>query len=103
MARGDVDLDCREVRVRGENTKEEETRFLPISTRLAAVLEMAKADPAGCEYRSTAYLFGVLGQQVKNISKAWEICVLRAHDHEPRWAKGGKLSKESRATLRAID
>jgi integrase len=100
---GDVDLDRREVRVRGENTKDEETRFLPISTRLAAVLEMAKADPAGCEYPSTAYVFGVLGQQVKNISKAWETCVLRAHGHEPNWVKGGKLSKESRANLRAID
>jgi integrase len=38
----DVDLDRREVRVRGENTKDEETRRLPISTRLAAVLEMAQ-------------------------------------------------------------
>ena len=32
--------------MRGENAKDEETRFLPISTRLAAVLEMAKGDPA---------------------------------------------------------
>jgi integrase len=99
----DVDLDGREVRVRGENTKDEETRFLPISTRLAPVLEMAKADPAGREYPSIAYVFGVLGKQVKNVSKAWETCVLRAHGHEPKWAKGGKLSEESRASLRAID
>jgi integrase len=99
----DVDLDRREVRVRGENTKDEETRRLPISTRLAAVLEMAQTGPDGKKYSTGAYVFGVLGERVKRTKKAWETCVLRAHGHEPRWAKNGKLCPESRAALRAID
>ena len=99
----DVDLDRREVRVRGENTKDEETRRLPISARLAAVLDMARTDPDGQRYRPSAYVFGELGERVRRITKAWDTCVLRAHGHEPRWAQHGKLSAESRAALRAID
>ena len=99
----DVDLDRREVRVRGENTKDEETRRLPISTRLAAVLEMAQTGPDGKKYSAEDYVFGVLGERVKRTKKAWETCVLRAHGHEPRWATNGKLCPESRAALRAID
>jgi integrase len=45
----------------------------------------------------------VLGERVKRTKKAWETCVLRAHGHEPRWVKHGKLCAESRAALRAID
>ena len=99
----DVDLARREVRVRGENAKDEETRCLPISTRLAAVLDMAKTDPTGREYSQTAYVFGVLGQRVRNINKAWKTCILRAHGLEPRWTNHGKLAEESRTALRAID
>jgi integrase len=43
----DVDLQRRELRVRAVNAKDGEDRVLPISTRLAAELEMAKLDPAG--------------------------------------------------------
>jgi integrase len=83
--------------------KTERARELPLSSRLLAVLEMAKMDPAGREYPQTAYVFGILGQRVRNINKAWKTCVLRAHGVEPRWAKGGKLSEESRMTLGVID
>jgi hypothetical protein len=64
---------------------------------------MAKLDPAGREYPSTAHVFGVLGERVSSIGKAWESSVLRAYGHEPQWATGGKLSEASRAALRAID
>jgi integrase len=100
---GDVDLDRRELRVRGENTKDAETRRLPISIRLAGVLEMAQAGPGGTKYSTSHYVFGVLGGRVKRTKKAWETCVLRAHGHEPRWAKNGKLCPASRAVLRAVD
>jgi integrase len=99
----DINLERREVHIRGEHAKDEETRQLPISTRLAAVLEMARTDPAGREYPPTAFVFGILGEPVGSIQKAWETCVLRAYGHEPKWATGGKLSAESRATLRSID
>ncbi len=100
---GDVDLDRSELRVRGENTKDAETRRLPISIRLAGVLEMARVGPGGTKYSTSHYVFGVLGERVKRTKKAWETCVLRAHGHEPRWAKNGKLCPASRATLHGID
>jgi integrase len=99
----DVDVDHRELRIRSETAKDEETRRLPISMRLAPVLEMAKTDPAGQTYPATAYVFGSFGRRVTNVSKAWKTCVLRAHGHEPVWASGGKLAEASRAALRAID
>jgi hypothetical protein len=43
----DVDLDCRELTIRAEKAKTRRTRRLPISSRLLAVLEMRRFDPAG--------------------------------------------------------
>jgi integrase len=98
----DVDLERKEIRVRSETAKDDEMRRLPISTRLSAVLDMAKTDPSGREYPHGAHVFGVLGEQVSNISKAWSTCVLRAHGYEPIW-KAGKLARESRAALKVVD
>jgi integrase len=75
---------------------------LPISARLAAVLTMAKTDPAGHEYPTTAYVFGELGEKVHTSKRAWETCVLKAHGHDPVWRKTA-LAPESRAVLKAID
>jgi integrase len=77
---GDVNLDRGELRIRGEKAKDGDTRVLPISMRLAAVLKMAKTDPAGKDYTSDAYVFG----------------------HEPTWYKTG-LAPASRAALKAIN
>jgi hypothetical protein len=51
----DVDLERRELRIRTENTKDQQDRDIPISTRLAAALEMAKLDPEAEEYELDAY------------------------------------------------
>jgi integrase len=93
----------RELLVRAENAKDGDSRTIPLSARLAGVLEMARTDPAGRGYSPATYVFGILGQPVRTVKKAWETCVLRAHGHEPVWAKGGKLSEGSRAALAAID
>jgi hypothetical protein len=45
---------------------------LPISNRLAGVLEMAKTDPAGDEYKPDANVFGEFGLQIDNTKRAWE-------------------------------
>jgi integrase len=45
-------------------------------------------------------VFGVLGERVKSIKKAWQTCVLRAQGHEPVSRTNGKLD-EARAALRA--
>jgi integrase len=99
----DVALQRGELLIRAENAKDGKVRTVPISTRLAAVLEMANTDPAGRKYQPSAHVFGVLGQPILTIKKAWESCVLRAYGHEPKWARGGKLAGESRATLATID
>lgn len=99
---GDVHLERGEVTIRAENAKDGDTRVLPISTRLAAVLKMAKTDPAGKDYKPADYVFGELGHQVDNVKRAWETCVLKAHGYEPAWQKTG-LAPASRAALAAID
>ncbi|HWF83596.1 MAG TPA: tyrosine-type recombinase/integrase [Vicinamibacterales bacterium] len=98
----DVDRARGEIRIRAEKAKDAEDRVLPISTRLAGVLEMAKTDPAGKEYGADAYVFGELGEQVENVKRAWETAVLKAHGHEPAW-QGSGLAPASRAALAAID
>jgi integrase len=98
----DVDLDDRVLTVRAETAKDDETRLLPISQRLAAVLTMAKTDPAGEDYPREAFVFGEFGEQVGSIKRAWETAVLKAHGIKPVW-NGGKLSTGCRAHLRRID
>jgi integrase len=102
---GAVDVKKRTVFIRAEETGAKKTRrprLLPISTRLEAVLEMAKVDPAGKDYTSEQYVFGQLGARVQDVKKTWETAILKAHQHEPEWAASA-LSKDSRAHLRAID
>jgi integrase len=86
-------------------TKPGEWREIPISSRLRAVLEMARLDPAGQELPPDAYVFGDdVGAAAAFPHKAWETTVLKAHGHEPRWEPGkGKLTAASRAQLQALD
>jgi integrase len=101
----DVNMDKRTVFVRAVEVGAKKTgraRLLPMSARLAAVLEMARLDPAGRVYPPPAYVFGTLGARVKSVKKAWVTAVLRAHDHQPEWVTG-KLSVASRERLQAID
>jgi hypothetical protein len=51
--------------------------------RLAAVLTMAKTDPADGEYPPEAFVFGEHGERVGTIKKAWETTVLKAHGVKP--------------------
>ena len=103
---GDVDLPQRSLLVRAIEQgakKTGQSRHVPISARLAAVLEMARTDPTGAGYLPTAYVFGWAGERVKSIDKAWQTCVLRAHGYEPVWTTNGKLDRCSRIVLRAIN
>ncbi len=98
----DVNVERRELRIKGETAKDGEVRVLPISPRLAGVLEMAKLNPAGKEYKLTAFVFGEVGERILSTKRAWETAVLKAHGYVPVWGKG-KLAAESRARLRDID
>lgn len=115
----DVDLTRKELTVRAEKAKTNTTRILPISTRLAGILEMARTaletqltaahdDPLSADDLqravARAYVFGdAIGGEVKRIKRAWATAVLKAHGYTPQWTKGNKLAAESRAALQAID
>ena len=101
----DVDLNRKELMVRAENAKDDEHRYIPISRRLRAVLEMARHDPAGHVHGPTAYVFGNrVGRRVSSPKKAWETAVLKAHGHTPVWVKGAhRLAPASRAAYQAVD
>lgn len=105
----DVTMDNRTVFVRAVEVGAKKTgrsRLLPMSARLAAVLEMARLDPAGRAYPPTAYVFGELGRRQGSIKKAWATAVLKSHGYMPEWIRTGKrnaLSHQSRAQLKTID
>ena len=100
----DVNLERREMTIRSETTKTKTGRVIPISTRLAAVLEMARTDPTGKGFGPEAFVFGdVTGAQIKDIKRAWETCVIKAHDHTPMWTRDHALAAASREALRVAD
>jgi integrase len=98
-----VHLDRRTMQIRASTAKDNETRTLPISDRLAAVLQMLQTDPAGKPHPPEAFVFGECGQRVKTVKRAWQTAVLKAHGQTPVWTAGAKLSPASRAALKAID
>jgi integrase len=102
---GDVDLERRQVTIRGEHAKDGETRTLPLSSRLRAVVEMTRFDPAGEKLPPTAAVFGdELGGRVTCIKKAWETCVLKAHGESVAFVpKTHRLTAECRAALKRIN
>jgi integrase len=100
----DVNLDRREMTIRSETTKTRTGRVIPISARLLAVLKMAQTDPTGKDFGPEAFVFGdAVGQQIGDIKRAWETCVLKAHGHTPSWLRNHSLSPASREALRAAD
>jgi integrase len=108
----DVSLSRHEIHLPAEKTKTRTARTVPISVRLHAVLKRIRKGPDGKEHKPSAYVFGnEVGEQVKNVKRAWQTAVLKAHGHEPTWTwtkktakKGsGKLSPESRQAYREID
>ncbi len=57
-----------EIHLPAGKTKSKKPRYLPISSRLRAVLEMRRTDPAGGELPADAYLFGnELGEPIKSV------------------------------------
>ena len=115
----DIDLTRKELTVRAEKAKTNATRIVPISTRLAGILEMAHtavetqlkaahdAPLSADELQravARAYVFGdAIGGEVKSIKRAWATAVLKAHGYAPQWTKGNKLAAESRAVLQVLD
>ena len=85
-------------------TKTKRDRRIPISTRLRAILEMRRFDPAGQPHGRDRYVFGnELGQRVASTKRAWMTAVLKAHGEKPSYTATANLTPESRAALRAIN
>jgi integrase len=92
-------------------TKTKRDRVVPISTRLKAILEMRRLDPAGKQLPPEAYVFGnALGQRTQSIKTAWTLACRRAglvnfrfHDLRreagSRWIEGGTVLHEVRDFL----
>ena len=68
----DVNLERHELTVRALKAKTRTARIIPISSRLAAVLEMRRLDPDGRPHPSDAYVFGDrIGRQIKSVRASW--------------------------------
>ena len=69
----DVNLERRELTVQAVKSKTRTARMIPISSRLAAVLEMRSLDPAGKPFPPEAYPFGnPVGERATSVRTAWE-------------------------------
>ena len=85
-------------------SKTKTDRIIPISARLKGILEMRRLDPNGEPLAATDYVFGnEIGQQVKDIGRAWESATLKSQGHRVVVTKTDNLSPDCRAVLATID
>jgi integrase len=85
-------------------TKTRRDRRIPISTRLRGILEMRRFDPAKQPHESAAFVFGSeIGTRVRNVKRAWNTAVLKAHKVTPVYTDTANLDAASRQALAAID
>lgn len=85
-------------------TKTKTDRRIPISSRLKAILEMRRIDPAGQPMPADAYVFGTeIGTRVAGFKRAWDTARLKAHGHTPTYDAGANLSPEARTALARIE
>jgi integrase len=88
-------------------TKTNESRTVPLSTRLQAIMEMRRLDPKGEPLPLTAHVFGnEVGEQVLSIRTEWDLTTERArisnlHFHDLRREFGCRLL-EAGASLNAV-
>lgn len=86
-----------------QKTKTRTDRRIPISDRLRKIVAMRRFDPSGEPMAEDRYVFGnEIGQQVKDVKRAWMTAVLKAHGHKPRFTDTANLDSESRAAFEAI-
>jgi integrase len=81
-----------------QGTKTGETRVVPITPRLAKLMEPRRT------LGPSAYVFGTrAGVYQENFTKTWTTLRLLAHGHTPQWTAKHGLAKPSQQTLKAID
>lgn len=68
----EVSLTRKEIRILATKEKTRRERIIPISSRLMALLEMRKHDPAGKLWGPESYVFGnEIGERAKSVRTAW--------------------------------
>jgi integrase len=78
-------------------TKAKQDRFIPITQRLRAILDIRKHDPAGREFPADTYAFGnEIGQRITSMKTAWLSTCRRAgivglHFHDLRREAASRL------------
>jgi integrase len=74
-----VDLTRRTITLISTRTKTSQTRSVPITSRLKAILEMRQHDPDGEPFGGDSFVFGTeLGEQIGTIKTAWKATCRRA-------------------------
>ena len=97
-------FDLNEIHLRAANTKARRARYLPMSQRLWAVIEMRRHDPLGREFPVTAFVFGTqTGERVKSVKTAWEAARLKAHLCDAKREKNSRLTQECRRQFAEIN
>ncbi len=85
-------------------TKTKRDRRIPIASRLRAILEMRRFDPAGDPLPGDAAVFGnEIGQKSGSFKRAWSRAVLVAHGHKSTYTTTGQLTADVRRLYDAID
>jgi integrase len=91
-----------------EKTKTAETRTIPVTSRLDAILKMRQTAPDGKDHKPTAYVFGnEVGEEVKSIKTAWRLTCRRAgianlHFHDLRREFGSRLLETPGTSLHEV-
>lgn len=91
-----------------EKTKTHESRVIPITARLKAILEMRKTGPDGKDLPPSKHVFGnEVGEEVKSIKTAWRLTCRRAgianlHFHDLRREFGSRLLETPGTSLHEV-
>jgi len=72
-----------EIVLEQSKTKTRTERRVPVSSRLKAILDMRRKDPAGNDLPGDGYVFGnAIGQRTHSIKTAWRLACRRAGIHD---------------------
>ena len=104
----DLDMERRLITLRGETTKSQKTREVPIPTqRLQAVFQWLRLDGDGQPKPDDGAVFSYeTGEAVQSFRTAWVIAILKGHGVEPHWRKTGnykQLTEDCQEAFEAID
>jgi hypothetical protein len=96
---GDVSQGRGEIMLRAERKKDRETRIIPISSRLRAIIEMRRTDPGGRPFPPSGHVFGdEVGRAVGSVRRAWQTTVLKPHGTRPSASRRRRKGPTGRAT-----